>query len=48
MRIGMPHVRDGGSFTLTTGIVGREVIATGAAFRRSVEGIETGRVYTAD
>lgn len=104
VRVGMPHVRDGGSFTLTTGIVGREVIATGtaaalangavdawvrsaapelprgvrlnavsptvlavatgyhdafpgfmpvessvvgAAFRRSVEGIETGQVYTA-
>lgn len=28
---GIPYVTDGGSFTLTTGIVGREVIRTGAA-----------------
>lgn len=28
---GVPYVSDGGSFTLTTGIVGREVIRTGAA-----------------
>lgn len=28
---GIPHVTDGGSFTLTTGIVGREVIRTGVA-----------------
>lgn len=31
VRIGTPFVRDGGSFTLTTGILSREPIATGAA-----------------
>lgn len=31
VRIGTPFVRDGGSFTLTTGILAREPIATGAA-----------------
>ena len=31
VRIGTPHVRDGGSFTLTTGVLAREPIATGAA-----------------
>lgn len=31
VRIGTPYVRDGGSFTLTTGILAREPIATGAA-----------------
>lgn len=31
VRIGTPFVRDGGSFTLTTGILAREAIATGAA-----------------
>lgn len=31
VRIGAPFVRDGGSFTLTTGILAREAIATGAA-----------------
>ena len=28
---GLPYVTDGGSFTLTTGVVGRETIRTGAA-----------------
>lgn len=28
---GVPHVADGGSFTVTTGVVGREQIRTGAA-----------------
>lgn len=31
VRIGTPFVRDGGSFTLTSGILAREPIATGAA-----------------
>lgn len=31
VRLGVPHVADGGSFTLTTGVVGRETIRTGAA-----------------
>ncbi|WP_217181973.1 short chain dehydrogenase [Streptomyces sp. AC495_CC817] len=31
VRIGTPFVRDGGSFTLTSGILAREAIATGAA-----------------
>lgn len=31
VRIGTPFLRDGGSFTLTTGILAREAIATGAA-----------------
>ncbi|WP_312168776.1 short chain dehydrogenase [Microbacterium sp.] len=31
VRLGTPFVRDGGSFTLTTGILAREAIATGAA-----------------
>ncbi|MDX6235131.1 MAG: hypothetical protein QOH68_4298 [Nocardioidaceae bacterium] len=31
VRIGTPYVRDGGSFTLTSGILAREPIATGAA-----------------
>lgn len=31
VRIGTPFVRDGGSFTLTTGILAREPIRTGAA-----------------
>lgn len=31
VRIGTPFVRDGGSFTLTTGVLAREAIATGAA-----------------
>ncbi len=31
VRIGTPFVRDGGSFTLTSGILSREAIATGAA-----------------
>jgi NAD(P)-dependent dehydrogenase (short-subunit alcohol dehydrogenase family) len=31
VRIGTPFVRDGGSFTLTTGILAREPILTGAA-----------------
>jgi NAD(P)-dependent dehydrogenase (short-subunit alcohol dehydrogenase family) len=31
VRQGTPYLRDGGSFTLTTGVVGREVIRTGAA-----------------
>ncbi|WP_307298356.1 short chain dehydrogenase [Microbacterium natoriense] len=31
VRIGTPHVRDGGSFTLTSGILAREPIATGVA-----------------
>lgn len=31
VRQGIPYVRDGGSFTLTTGVVGRETIRTGAA-----------------
>ncbi|MEV4777098.1 short chain dehydrogenase [Microbacterium sp. LWH12-1.2] len=31
VRIGTPYVADGGSFTLTTGILAREPIATGAA-----------------
>lgn len=31
VRIGTPYVSDGGSFTLTTGILAREPIATGAA-----------------
>ena len=31
VRQGTPYVRDGGSFTLTTGVVGRETIRTGAA-----------------
>jgi NAD(P)-dependent dehydrogenase (short-subunit alcohol dehydrogenase family) len=31
VRIGMSHVRDGGSITLTTGVLAREPIATGAA-----------------
>ncbi len=31
VRIGTPFVRDGGSFTLTTGILAREPIFTGAA-----------------
>lgn len=30
IRIGLSHVRSRGSFTLTTGVVGREVIATGS------------------
>lgn len=105
IRIGLSHVRSRGSFTLTTGVVGREVIATGSvaamangaveawvrsaarelprgirvnavsptvleeatgyhdafpgfvpvpssavgmAFRRSVEGVESGRVFDVD
>lgn len=31
VRIGTPHVRDGGSFTLTSGVLAREPIATGTA-----------------
>lgn len=31
VRLGVDHVADGGSFTLTTGILAREPIATGAA-----------------
>lgn len=31
LRIGLDHVRDGGSFTLTTGILAREAVPTGAA-----------------
>ncbi|PIJ07394.1 hypothetical protein BMH30_14155 [Leucobacter sp. OLES1] len=31
VRIGLAHVRDGGSFTLTTGILAREAVPTGAA-----------------
>ncbi|WP_270366184.1 short chain dehydrogenase [Microbacterium algeriense] len=31
VRIGTPFVRDGGSFTLTSGVLAREPIATGAA-----------------
>lgn len=31
VRIGIPHLRDGGSFTLTSGILAREPIATGVA-----------------
>lgn len=31
VRLGIPFVRDGGSFTLTSGILAREPIATGAA-----------------
>lgn len=31
VRIGIPYLRDGGSFTLTTGILAREPIATGVA-----------------
>ncbi|WP_314428206.1 short chain dehydrogenase [uncultured Microbacterium sp.] len=31
VRIGTPFVRDGGSFTLTSGVLAREAIATGAA-----------------
>ena len=31
VQIGTPHVTDGGSFTLTTGVLGREPIVTGAA-----------------
>ncbi|MGK9149288.1 short chain dehydrogenase [Plantibacter flavus] len=31
VRIGTPFIRDGGSITLTTGILAREAIATGAA-----------------
>jgi NADP-dependent 3-hydroxy acid dehydrogenase YdfG len=31
VRQGIAHVTDGGSFTLTSGVVGREVIRTGAA-----------------
>lgn len=31
VRIGLPYVRDGGSFTLTSGILARQPIATGAA-----------------
>ena len=31
VRIGTPFVRDGGSFTVTSGILAREPIATGAA-----------------
>lgn len=31
VRIGVPYLEDGGSFTLTTGVVGREPIATGVA-----------------
>jgi NAD(P)-dependent dehydrogenase (short-subunit alcohol dehydrogenase family) len=31
VRIGSPHVRDGGSFTLTSGVLARSAIATGAA-----------------
>lgn len=31
VRIGLPYVADGGSFTLTTGILAREPIVTGAA-----------------
>lgn len=31
VQIGTPYVRDGGSFTLTTGILAREPIATGVA-----------------
>ena len=31
VQIGTPYVSDGGSFTLTTGILGREPIVTGAA-----------------
>jgi len=31
VQIGMPYVADGGSFTLTTGILAREAVRTGAA-----------------
>jgi NAD(P)-dependent dehydrogenase (short-subunit alcohol dehydrogenase family) len=31
VRQGLPYVTDGGSFTLTTGVVGREAVRTGAA-----------------
>lgn len=31
VRLGLPHLRDGGSITLTTGILAREPVATGAA-----------------
>lgn len=31
VRIGLPHVRDGGSFTLTSGVLARAAIATGTA-----------------
>ena len=31
VRQGLPYVTDGGSFTLTTGVVGREIIRTGVA-----------------
>ena len=31
VRIGTPYLRDGGSFTVTSGILAREPIATGAA-----------------
>lgn len=31
VQVGTPHVRDGGSFTLTTGVLAREPILTGSA-----------------
>jgi len=41
VRIGTPYVRDGGVFTLTTGILAREPIATGAAAAMANGAIES-------
>lgn len=41
VRIGLPYVSDGGSFTLTTGVLARSPIATGAAASMANGALET-------
>ncbi|WP_432790680.1 SDR family oxidoreductase [Brevibacterium sp. K11IcPPYGO002] len=41
MRIGLPHVRDGGSITLTTGVTARAAIPTGSAAAMASGAVES-------